>query len=110
MGVNVVYAPVLDLATEPNNAALGIRSFGDDPSEVARHGAAMVRGLQSAGVAATVKHFPGLGAVAQDSHHALGAVPGDRDELGTPTSSPRSGRRSRPGPGLRCRPMSRCPR
>ncbi|HEV7604324.1 MAG TPA: glycoside hydrolase family 3 N-terminal domain-containing protein, partial [Candidatus Limnocylindrales bacterium] len=44
MGVNVVYAPVLDLATEPNNTALGIRSFGDDPTEVARLGAAMVRG------------------------------------------------------------------
>ena len=81
MGVNVVYAPVLDLATEPNNAALGIRSFGDDPAAVARHGAAMVRGLQSAGVAATVKHFPGLGEVAQDTHHVLGVVRGGREDL-----------------------------
>ena len=61
MGVNVVYAPVLDVASNPLNPALGIRSFGDDPASVARHGAAMVRGLQAAGVAASVKHFPGLG-------------------------------------------------
>ncbi|MEO8438307.1 MAG: glycoside hydrolase family 3 N-terminal domain-containing protein [Chloroflexota bacterium] len=83
MGVNVVYAPVLDLATEPNNSALGIRSYGDDPTEVGRHGAAMVRGLQSAGVAATVKHFPGLGDVSQDTHHALGVVAGDAKRLET---------------------------
>ena len=81
MGVNVVYAPVLDLATEPANANLGIRSFGDDAAAVARHGAAMVRGLQSAAVAATFKHFPGLGEVAQDTHHGLGVVGGSREDL-----------------------------
>jgi beta-N-acetylhexosaminidase len=81
MGINVVYAPVLDLASEPLNAALGIRSFGDDPATVGRHGAAMVRGLQSAGVAATVKHFPGLGAAADDTHHGLGVVHGSREEI-----------------------------
>ena len=59
MGVNVVYAPVLDLATNPANPALGIRRSATTRRVVARHGAAMVRGLQSAGVAATVKHFPG---------------------------------------------------
>jgi beta-N-acetylhexosaminidase len=88
MGVNVVYAPVLDLATEPNNANLGIRSFGDDPAEVGRHGAAMARGLQSAGVAATVKHFPGLGDVIKDSHHGLGAVRATRDDLETHELAP----------------------
>jgi len=51
MGVNVVYAPVLDLASEPANAALGTRSFGDDPALVARHGVALIRGLQLAGAA-----------------------------------------------------------
>ncbi len=81
MGVNVVYAPDLDLATEPANANLGIRSFGDDPAAVGRHGAAMVRGLQAAGVAATVKHFPGLGEVAGDTHHGLGVVRGSREDL-----------------------------
>jgi beta-N-acetylhexosaminidase len=81
MGVNVIYAPVLDLANEPGNANIGIRSFGDDPAEVGRLGAAMVHGLQGAGVAATVKHFPGLGAVARDSHHGLGVVEGTREEV-----------------------------
>ena len=79
LGVNVVYAPSVDLASEPGNSALGIRSFGDDPGAVGRHGAAMVRGLQSAGVAASAKHFPGLGALAQDTHHALGVVQGSAD-------------------------------
>lgn len=74
MGVNVVYAPVVDLATNPANPALGIRSFGDDPHAVARHGDAMIRGLQGAGVAATVKHAPGKGHVAADTHHGLAAV------------------------------------
>ena len=66
---------------EPGNSALGIRSFGDDPAAVGRHGAAMVRGLQSAGVAASAKHFPGLGALAEDTHHALGVVQGSADDL-----------------------------
>jgi len=81
MGVNVVYAPVLDLATEPANVAMGTRSFGDDPEAVGRHGAAMVRGLQSAGVAATVKHFPGSGAATADPHHAMAVVPGSPADL-----------------------------
>jgi beta-N-acetylhexosaminidase len=69
MGVNVVYAPVLDVASNPANPALGIRAYSDDPAVVARHGVAMVCGLQSAGVAATVKHVPGAGEVATDPHH-----------------------------------------
>jgi beta-N-acetylhexosaminidase len=81
MGVNVVYAPVLDLAREPMNAGLGVRAFGDQPDAVARLGAALVRGLQSAGVAATIKHFPGSGETGQDTHHALGVVEASRDEL-----------------------------
>ncbi len=109
MGINVTYTPVLDLATEPGNAAMGIRSFGDDPAAVGRLGAAMIRGLQAAGVAATMKHFPGLGAVDQDTHHELAVVRSDRRTLDAASSS-RSGRRSRPGPSWRCRPMSRCPR
>jgi beta-N-acetylhexosaminidase len=82
MGVNVVYAPVLDLATNPANPALGIRAFGDSPAAVARHGAAMVRGLQAAGVAATVKHAPGMGHISTDTHHGLAVVEAPRDVLG----------------------------
>ena len=81
MGVNVVYAPVLDLATNPANPALGIRAFGDSPAAVARHGAAMVRGLQAAGVAASVKHAPGMGHISSDTHHGLAVVEAARDVL-----------------------------
>ena len=74
VGVNVDYAPVLDVAANAANPALGIRSFGDDPVQVARLGAAWLRGLQSAGVAATGKHFPGAGGLVTDTHHQLGVI------------------------------------
>ena len=74
LGVNVDYAPVCDLATNPANPALGIRCFGDDPDAVGRLAAATVRGLQGEGVAATVKHFPGVGDAAVDTHHELAVV------------------------------------
>jgi beta-N-acetylhexosaminidase len=77
LGINVNYSPVCDLALEPENVALGVRSFGDDPEQVGRLAAATVRGLQSAGVAAAVKHFPGLGGARVDSHHGLAVVDGD---------------------------------
>ena len=81
LGVNVNYAPVCDLATNPNNPGLGIRSFGDDPAAVAGLAAATVRGLLESGVAATVKHFPGSGEVAADTHHQLAAVSTDAETL-----------------------------
>jgi beta-N-acetylhexosaminidase len=81
LGVNVNYAPVCDLATNPRNPALGIRCFGDDPDSAGRLTAATVRGLQSEGVAATVKHFPGLGDAPVDTHHELAVVDTTRDEL-----------------------------
>ena len=81
VGVNVDYAPVLDVALNQANPSLGIRSFGDDPAAVARLGAAWLRGLQSAGVAATGKHFPGTGASGVDTHHELAVVDRTRDEL-----------------------------
>lgn len=83
VGVNVDYAPVADLATNPDNPATGARSFGEDPELVARHVGAMVEGLQSAGVAATMKHFPGKGDSSVDSHHAMPVIHHDRDHLET---------------------------
>jgi len=74
LGVNVDYAPVCDVANNPANPALGIRGFGDDPETVAALAAATVRGLQSEGVAATAKHFPGAGDTAADPHHGLPLV------------------------------------
>ena len=88
MGVNVVYAPVLDVASNPANPALGIRAFSDDPSVVVRHGVAMVRGLQSAGVAATVKHAPGAGEASTDPHHGGATVSAGRDVLETREFAP----------------------
>ena len=71
MGVTVAYAPVCDLLSSPGSAVLGTRTFGDDPAIAGRLAAAMVRGIQSRGVAATLKHFPGHGSVTVDSHHGL---------------------------------------
>jgi beta-N-acetylhexosaminidase len=81
MGVNLVYAPVCDLATNPANAVVGIRSFGDEPGAVGQLAAATVRGLQSAGVAASVKHFPGHGDPGGDSHLGLPVIERTADEL-----------------------------
>jgi len=81
VGANVDFAPVLDLALEPRSTVIGTRSFGDDPARAARLGAALVRGLQSRGVAATAKHFPGHGATALDSHRELPVVPASEAEL-----------------------------
>jgi beta-N-acetylhexosaminidase len=81
VGVNWNYAPVADVNV-PANPVIGTRSFGSDPALVARHVAAFVRGLQSAGVAACAKHFPGHGSTVEDSHLALPALVGDvRDGL-----------------------------
>ncbi|MEW1829267.1 glycoside hydrolase family 3 protein [Streptomyces sp. NPDC088196] len=70
-GVNLNWAPSADVNSNPSNPVIGVRSFGADPESVARHTAAYVTGLQSAGVAACTKHFPGHGDTAVDSHHAL---------------------------------------
>jgi beta-N-acetylhexosaminidase len=71
VGVNLDFAPVADVNANPDNPVIGIRSFGAEPGLVARHVVAFVRGLQSRGVAACAKHFPGHGDTAQDSHLEL---------------------------------------
>lgn len=73
-GVNLNFAPDVDINSNPDNPVIGTRSFGASPSSVARHSAAWVRGLQSTGVAASSKHFPGHGDTAEDSHLALPVV------------------------------------
>ncbi|MFJ5013709.1 glycoside hydrolase family 3 protein [Streptomyces griseoluteus] len=70
-GVHLNWAPSADVNSNPDNPVIGVRSFGADTGLVARHTAAYVTGLQSAGVAACTKHFPGHGDTAVDSHHAL---------------------------------------
>jgi beta-N-acetylhexosaminidase len=81
VGVNVDLAPSVDVNTAADNPIIGTRSFGADTALVARHAAAAVTGLQSAGVAACAKHFPGHGSTRADSHHVLASVDGGLDEL-----------------------------
>ncbi|MEM1023894.1 MAG: beta-N-acetylhexosaminidase [Myxococcota bacterium] len=81
LGINVDFAPVLDLDLRPGNAVVGDRSFGAEPALVSRLGAAFVDGLQAAGVAGCAKHFPGHGDTDQDSHSALPTVEADEDTL-----------------------------
>ena len=75
VGIDQDYAPVVDVDTNPANPVIGDRSLSRDPDAVGRLGAALARGLQSAGVAACAKHFPGHGDTSQDSHHDLPRLP-----------------------------------
>ncbi|MFJ9178273.1 glycoside hydrolase family 3 protein [Streptomyces sp. NPDC102360] len=80
-GVNLNWAPSADVNANPDNPVIGVRSFGADTTLVARHTAAYVEGLQSAGVAACTKHFPGHGDTAVDSHHDVPRIDVDLDVL-----------------------------
>jgi beta-N-acetylhexosaminidase len=76
VGINMDLAPSVDVNTAAGNPVIGTRSFGDSTELVSRHAAAAVHGLQSAGVAACAKHFPGHGSTRDDTHHVLAAVDG----------------------------------
>lgn len=80
-GANVALAPVADVNTNPANPVIGVRSFGPTADLVSRHVAAMVDGLQAGGVAACVKHYPGHGDTASDSHLDLPRIDLDLAEL-----------------------------
>jgi beta-N-acetylhexosaminidase len=71
LGIELNLAPVADLRSNPADAVIGDRSFGGDPGVVGPLVAAAVNGLHDGGVAATLKHFPGLGGAAGDPHHAM---------------------------------------
>jgi beta-N-acetylhexosaminidase len=81
IGLNQIYAPVADVNVNPDNPVINVRSFGEDPREVARFVAAFVTGVQSRGVIATVKHFPGHGDTAIDSHRSLPVLNASRERL-----------------------------
>ncbi len=81
LGINMNLAPVLDVNNNPDNPVIGVRSFGGDPQLVADLGTAYTKGLQSSGMAATAKHFPGHGDTAVDSHLGLPSVPHDKERL-----------------------------
>jgi len=80
-GVTTDLAPVADVNIDPLNPVIGLRAFSDDPRVAARHVAAAVRGLQSVGVAACAKHFPGHGATRNDSHHEIARLDRSIDQL-----------------------------
>ena len=81
MGININYAPVVDINNNPMNPVIGSRSFGEDRDEVAAKGMAYMLGMQSKGVMATAKHFPGHGDTDKDSHQTLPVINHDMKRL-----------------------------
>ena len=81
LGINMNLAPVVDVNNNPANPVIGVRSFGEDPHEVARLAAAAVRGYRAAGVISDLKHFPGHGDTAVDSHLALPTISSTLERL-----------------------------
>ncbi|WP_274365544.1 glycoside hydrolase family 3 N-terminal domain-containing protein [Paenibacillus thermotolerans] len=81
LGVNLDFAPVLDVNVNPDNPIIGIRSFGSDPGLVSKLGVAFLKGLKQESVISAVKHFPGHGDTIEDSHLGLPVVAHDRGRL-----------------------------
>ena len=81
VGINMDFAPVLDVSNNPLNIVIGTRSFGGDPLLVANMGVAFIKGMQKEGVIACAKHFPGHGDTAVDSHLDLPVIECDRERL-----------------------------
>ena len=81
MGVHFTFAPVIDINTNPKNPIIGNRSFGEDKEAVTERALAYMKGLQSNGVFATAKHFPGHGDTSKDSHYTLPTVSFDKNRI-----------------------------
>ncbi|MBQ7047749.1 MAG: beta-hexosaminidase [Clostridia bacterium] len=81
VGINVDFAPSVDINNNPNNPVINVRSYSSDQNITAEYGTAMAKGLQAAGVAATAKHFPGHGNTNVDSHTGLPAIFSTYEEL-----------------------------
>jgi beta-N-acetylhexosaminidase len=81
IGVQVNFAPDADVNNNPRNPVINTRSFGEDPAVVGRLASAFVRGMQAAGVIATLKHFPGHGDTDVDSHLGLPVIQKPREQL-----------------------------
>ncbi|HET7217746.1 MAG TPA: glycoside hydrolase family 3 protein [Vicinamibacterales bacterium] len=81
LGVHVNFAPVVDVNNNPRNPVINTRSYGEDPALVSTLASAYVRGLQSTGVMATLKHFPGHGDTDVDSHLGLPVIKHPRPRL-----------------------------
>lgn len=81
LGVQQIFAPVVDVNNNAANPVINVRSYGEDPADVARFAAAFTEGAQDAGTIATAKHFPGHGDTAVDSHRGLPEINVDRERL-----------------------------
>ena len=81
LGINMNFAPVLDINNNPKNPIIGIRSFSDKPEIVGKYGIEIIKAMQNEGVIATGKHFPGHGDVEIDSHLGLPVLPFDKERL-----------------------------
>jgi beta-N-acetylhexosaminidase len=81
LGVHHIFAPVVDVNNNAANPVINVRSYGEDPGDVARFAAAFTEGAQAAGAIATAKHFPGHGDTAVDSHRGLPEINVGRDRL-----------------------------
>ncbi|HJR61466.1 MAG TPA: glycoside hydrolase family 3 protein [Vicinamibacterales bacterium] len=81
LGVHVNFAPVVDVNNNPRNPVINTRSYGEDPQMVGRLASAYIRGMQAAGVSATLKHFPGHGDTDVDSHLGLPIIKHPRARL-----------------------------
>ncbi|KAG4427727.1 hypothetical protein IFR05_016791 [Cadophora sp. M221] len=80
-GINTNYAPIADVNSEPKNPVIGVRSPSDDPETVGRFVSAQIKGLSEGGVIPCVKHFPGHGDTAVDSHHGLPVIAKSKAQL-----------------------------
>lgn len=80
-GINMNYAPIADVNSEPRNPVIGVRSPSDDPETVARFVSSQVKGLSEGVVVPCVKHFPGHGDTAVDSHYGLPVITKSKAEL-----------------------------
>jgi len=81
LGVHINFAPVVDINTNPNNPIIGNRSFGEDKDNVTEKSLAFMKGMQSTGVLASAKHFPGHGDTEQDSHKELPTISFTRERI-----------------------------
>ena len=81
LGINMNFAPTVDLYSNPSASVIGPRAFSSDPQTTALLALAYFKGMEASGVISTAKHFPGHGRADRDSHGALPVVPIDLEEL-----------------------------
>lgn len=81
LGINMDFAPVVDINSNPQNPVINTRAYGDNPDTVSSYSAGMIKGLQEQNVIACVKHFPGHGDTITDSHYSLPTINKSLDDL-----------------------------